>query len=97
MQIHVDPDLDPKRCVLTERLSSTDSIDRELSAVSWRSTPPLPHLWDIWALEAPLGALVHKTTYAPMIYTALYVMFLMCADPYLGKLEGVGSWKSQLY
>ncbi len=46
-----------------------------LSAVSWRSTPTLPHLRELWALEAPVGTLVHKTIYAPMIYTALSVMF----------------------
>ncbi len=44
--------------------------------------------------EAPVGALVHKTTYAPMIYSALYVMCLMSADYNLGKWEGVGPWKS---
>ncbi len=65
------------------RLNSTDRIDRELPSVSWQSTPPLPHLWELWALEAPVGAL-HKTTYALVIYTALCVMFLMCADPLLG-------------
>jgi hypothetical protein len=69
--------------------------DRELSAVSWRSTPLLPHLWELWALEAPGGALVHKTTYAPMIYTALYVMFLMRADPLLGQVGG--GWKTRLF
>ncbi len=42
----------------------------------------------LWALEAPVGALVHKTTYAPMIYTALYVMFLMRANPLLGQVGG---------
>jgi hypothetical protein len=35
-----------------------------------------------------VGALVHKTTYASGIYKALYVMFLMCADPLLGHLGG---------
>jgi hypothetical protein len=85
VDLYPDPDPDPqhwrKRCVFTERLNSTDRVDRELSAMSWRSTPPLPHLWELWDLKAPGGALVHKTTYAPMIYTALYVMFLMHADP----------------
>ncbi len=36
--------------------------------------------------EAPMGALVHKTTYAPMNYTALCV--LMRADPLLGQVGG---------
>jgi hypothetical protein len=30
-------------------------------------TPPPP---SVWAMKAPLQAHVHKTTYAPMIYTA---------------------------
>jgi hypothetical protein len=33
-------------------------------------------------------ALVHKTNYAPMIYTALYTMYLMRADPLLGQTGG---------
>ncbi len=37
---------------------------------------------------APVGALVHKTSYAPMIYTALYIMFLMRADPLRGQVGG---------
>jgi hypothetical protein len=40
------------------------------------------------ALEAPVGALIHKTTYAPMIYTALYIMFLMGENPLLGQVGG---------
>jgi hypothetical protein len=39
-------------------------------------------------LEAPVGTPVHKTTYAPMIYMALYVMFLMRANPLLGQVGG---------
>ncbi len=48
-----------KRCEHTCWLNMT---------AGWRSTHPLPHLWGLWALEAPVVALVHKTTYAPMIY-----------------------------
>ncbi len=33
--------------------------------------------------------------YAPMIYMAPYVMFLMRADPLRGKVERVGPWKSR--
>jgi hypothetical protein len=40
---------------------------------------------------------VHKTTYGPLIDTALFVVLLMRANPYLGKWEGVGPWKSQLF
>ncbi len=44
--------------------------------------PPL-----VWALKPPL-ALVHKTTYAPMIYTDLCIMFWMRAYPFLGQVGG---------
>jgi hypothetical protein len=37
--------------------------------------PPPP---SVWALKPPSWAFVHKTTYAPMIYTALCLMFWMC-------------------
>jgi hypothetical protein len=47
--------------------------------------PPPP---SVWALKPPLWALVHKTTYAPRIYTALCIMFWMRAYPLLGKWEG---------
>jgi hypothetical protein len=54
------------------------------------SFPPflkLPHSDPkLWALETPVGALVQKTTYPPMIYTALYAMFLMPGDPLLGQV-----------
>ncbi len=33
----------------------------------------------VWALKPPSWALVHKTTYAPMIYTALCIVFRMHA------------------
>ncbi len=36
----------------------------------------------------PETPLVHKTTYAPMIYTALCIMFWMRADPLLGQVGG---------
>jgi hypothetical protein len=38
-----------------------------------------------------------KTTYAPMIYTALCVNLLMQADPLLGQVVGVGPWKSRVF
>jgi hypothetical protein len=47
--------------------------------------PPSP---TVWALKLPLRALVHKTTYAPMIYTALCIMFWMRAYPLLGQVGG---------
>ena len=50
------------------------------------SPSPLPHLGPaILQLE---DSRVHKTTYAPMIYTALCVRFLMWAD----RLRGEGGW-----
>ncbi len=36
----------------------------------------------------PVGAHVHKTTYAPMLYTALCKTFLMGANPLLGQVGG---------
>ncbi len=36
---------------------------------------------------------VHKTTYGPLTDLALHVMLLMWANPLLGQVEGVGSWK----
>ena len=47
--------------------------------------PPPP---SVWALKPPLWALVHKTTYAPMNYTALCIMFWMRAYPLLGQVGG---------
>jgi hypothetical protein len=47
--------------------------------------PPTP---SVWALKPPLWALVHKTTYAPMIYTAVCIMFSMRAYPLLGQVGG---------
>jgi hypothetical protein len=49
--------------------------------------PPPP---SVWALKPPSWALVHKTTYAPMIYTALCIMFWMHAYPLLGQVGGGG-------
>jgi hypothetical protein len=42
---------------------------------------PAPPPSTVWALKPPSWSLVHKTTYAPMIYTALCVMFWMRAYP----------------
>jgi hypothetical protein len=59
--------------------------------------PPPP---SVWALKPPSWALVHKTTYAPMIYSALCIMFWMRATlhlHYLGKWEGVGLWNSRVF
>ncbi len=57
----------------------------------WRWTPPLR------TLEAPVGALVHKTTYAPMIYVPVRNDFLYGYIHFLGKWEGVGPWKSWVF
>jgi hypothetical protein len=48
--------------------------------------PPTP---SVWALKPLSWTLVHKTTYAPKIYTALFIMFWMHAYPLLGE-EGWG-------
>ncbi len=39
-------------------------------------------------LMSPSGAHVHKTTFVPLIVTALYVMLLMWANPLLGQVKG---------
>jgi hypothetical protein len=46
-----------------------------------------------------MGGGIHKTTYGPLIDTAPCVMLLMRANPlgYLGKWEGVETWKSRLF
>jgi hypothetical protein len=36
----------------------------------------------------PVGAHVHKTTYAAMLYTTLCITFLMRANPLLGQVGG---------
>jgi hypothetical protein len=49
--------------------------------------PPPP---SVWALKPLSWALVHKTTYAPMIYTAFCIMFWMRAYPLRGQVgEGL--------
>jgi hypothetical protein len=40
----------------------------------------------IWALKPPSCALVHKTTNASMIYTAMCIIFWMCVYPLLGQV-----------
>jgi hypothetical protein len=47
--------------------------------------PPSP---TVWALKPPSWALVHKTTYAPMIYTALCIKFWTRAYPLRGEVGG---------
>ncbi len=47
--------------------------------------PPPP---TVWALKHPSCALMHKTTYALMIYTALCMMFWMRVYPLLGQVGG---------
>jgi hypothetical protein len=43
-------------------------------AIKFLYAPAPPHP-TVWALKPPSWALVHKTTYAPMNYTALCIMF----------------------
>jgi hypothetical protein len=44
----------------------------------YEPAPPPPL---VWALKPPSWAFVHKTTCAPMIYTALFIKFWMRAYP----------------
>jgi hypothetical protein len=48
----------------------------------------LLHPPQLFALKPPSWALVHKTTYEPMVYTALWIMFWMPAFPLLGQVGG---------
>jgi hypothetical protein len=56
--------------------------------------PPPP---SVWALKPPLWALVHKTTFASMIFTALCICFGCLHIHYFGKWERVGPWDSRVY
>jgi hypothetical protein len=47
--------------------------------------PPPP---TVWSLKPPSWALVHKTTYASLIYIALCIMFWMRAYPLRGHVGG---------
>ena len=47
--------------------------------------PPPP---SVWALKPPSWALVLKTTYASMFYTALCILFWMHAYPLLRQVGG---------
>jgi hypothetical protein len=49
-------------------------------------------VWALKPLKSHPWALVHKTTYAPMIHAALCVMRLMLPS----KWERVGPWKSRI-
>ena len=48
--------------------------------------PPTPA---VWALKQPLCSHLHKITNARTIYTALYVMIWMQANPLRGPLKGL--------
>jgi hypothetical protein len=66
----------PYRCLLNYSKyvmggSSPSSANKFLFA----PPPPPPPPPQLWALKPPSWALVNKTTYAPMIYTALCIMF----------------------
>jgi hypothetical protein len=54
--------------------------ERPSKAIKFLYAPAVPPS-TVWAL--PSWALVHKSTYAPMIYTALCII-------YLGKWRGLG-------
>ncbi len=79
------------------RLSSFMHLSGPSRAVKFFYTPAPTHPL-VWALKPPSQALVNKTTYAPMIYTALCIMFWGSVHiHYLGNWEGVGPWKSQVF
>jgi hypothetical protein len=63
-------------------LSGTSRVIKFLYAPA----PPTP---TVWALKPPSLALVHKTTYASMVFTALCIMFWMHAYPLRRQVGGV--------
>jgi hypothetical protein len=46
-------------------------------------------------LRSPVGAHVHKTTYGPLVDTALYLILLMRANPLQG--QGGGGWSLEIW
>ncbi len=54
------------------------SRPRRANKFLYAPAPPPP---SVLALKPPSWALVHKTTYSPMIYTSLCIMFWMRAYP----------------
>ncbi len=75
--------------VQARQLSSFMHLSGPSRAIKFLYAPVPPSL-TVWALKPPSWALVHKTTHAPMIYTALWVciMFWMRAYPLLGQVGG---------
>jgi hypothetical protein len=60
----------------------------------YEPAPPPP---TVWALKPPSWALVHKTTYAPVLYVPVCNDFDAGSIHYLDKWEGVGPWKSRVF
>ncbi len=54
------------------------------------SIMPVPPPPTVWALKPTSCALVHKINYAPMIYTALCIMFWMRAIPCISNTRSSG-------
>ena len=69
------------------RISSFMHLSSPSRVIKFLYAPAAPPP-TIWALKHPSWSLVHKTTYVPMIYTALCIMFWMCAYPLLGEVGG---------
>ncbi len=71
------------------RLSSFMHLSGPSRAIKfiYAPAPPTP---TVWALKPFSRALVDNTTYAPIIYTATWIMFWMRAFPLLGQVGGAG-------
>ncbi len=65
---------------LTSYSSGSGSTSQKVTVPTVPVPVPVPQHW---------YSRVHKTTYAPMIYTALCVRFLMCADRLHGEVGGL--------
>ncbi len=69
------------------QLSSFMHLSGPSRAIKFLYAPASPPP-TVWALKSPSWALVHKTTYAPMIYTSMCIMLWMNAYPLLGQVGG---------
>ncbi len=69
------------------RLSSFMLLSGPSRAIKFLYAHALPPP-TVRALKPPSWALVHKNTYAPMIYTARCIMFWIHAYPLLGQVGG---------
>jgi hypothetical protein len=69
--------------MISSKFCMGGSVLSRANKLLYAPAPPPP---SVWALKPPSWALVHKTTSAPIFYTALCIMFWMHAYPLLGRM-----------